>query len=401
LNEDAGGTMSQSMKSLYETAQKYCMNVSPKPPIVMERGKGIYLYDTDGRRYLDFIGGWAVTALGHSHPAITRALVKQGKTLINASPSIYNRPQIEFAKLLIENTCMDKVFFTSTGAEANEGAIKLARKYGALKKNGAFGIITTVDSFHGRTLATMAATGKEKWRELYKPQIPGFTHVPYNNLDAVEKAVDDSTVAVMIEPVQGEAGAIPATREYISGLRKLCDDHGLLLIFDEVQTGFARTGKLFGYQQYGVEPDIMTLAKGIGGGYPLGALLAKDQFCVFEPGDQGGTYTGQPLGMAVGLAVLNEILSKDLCSHVNRMSDYLVTKLRSLADDRLIADIRGMGLLIAFDALRKSGEQIVNEARNLGLILNSPRPASIRLMPALIVQKKEIDAMIDILRKIL
>lgn len=377
------------------------MNVSPKPPIVMERGKGIYLYDTDGRRYLDFIGGWAVTALGHSHPAITRALVKQGKTLINASPSIYNRPQIEFAKLLIENTCMDKVFFTSTGAEANEGAIKLARKYGALKKNGAFGIITTVDSFHGRTLATMAATGKEKWRELYKPQIPGFTHVPYNNLDAVEKAVDDSTVAVMIEPVQGEAGAIPATREYISGLRKLCDDHGLLLIFDEVQTGFARTGKLFGYQQYGVEPDIMTLAKGIGGGYPLGALLAKDQFCVFEPGDQGGTYTGQPLGMAVGLAVLNEILSKDLCSHVNRMSDYLVTKLRSLADDRLIADIRGMGLLIAFDALRKSGEQIVNEARNLGLILNSPRPASIRLMPALIVQKKEIDAMIDILRKIL
>jgi acetylornithine/N-succinyldiaminopimelate aminotransferase len=355
----------------------------------------------NGKRYLDFIGGWGVTALGHSHPVITKALSSQGKTLINASPAFYNRPQIEFTELLLPQTCMDRVFFLSTGAEANEGAIKLARKYGALKKNGAFEIITTIDSFHGRTLATMAATGKEQWRSLYKPNIPGFIHVPYNDISAVERAITDKTIAVMIEPVQGEAGAIPAHAEYITGLRKLCDEKGLLLIFDEVQTGYGRTGKLFAYEHFGIEPDIMTLAKGIGGGFPLSALLAKEKFCVFEKGDQGGTYTGQPLAMAVGIAVLREMLAKNLPQHAAEMGSYLTSKLRILADKGLISNIRGMGLLVAFDSNKKSGEVIVMEALEKGLILNSPRPQSIRLIPPLIVTAKDIDLMIEILKSIL
>ncbi|HEY1406477.1 MAG TPA: acetylornithine/succinylornithine family transaminase [Spirochaetota bacterium] len=390
-----------TMKEYFEIAERKYMFVSKKPPVVMEKGKGMYLWDVDGRRYLDFISGWAVTLLGHCHPSITRALVKQGKKLINASPAFYNKPQVEFTELLLGKSCMDRVFFVSSGAEANEGAIKLARKYGSKFKNGAYEIITTRDSFHGRTLATMAATGKEHWQTLYAPTIPGFIHLPYNDLAAVEKTITDKTIAVMIEPVQGESGAIAATKEYIQGLRKLCDEKGILLIFDEIQTGYCRTGSFFAYEQFGVEPDIMTLAKGIGGGYPLGALLAKEKFCVFEAGDQGGTYTGQPLAMAVGLAVLREIIKTDLPSHVKKMSEYLVGRLRELEAQGLIANIRGMGLLIAFDAKRKSGADIVNEALEKGLLLNSPRPTSIRLMPALIAEKKHIDEMIKIISTIL
>jgi acetylornithine/N-succinyldiaminopimelate aminotransferase len=390
-----------SMIELFEKAEQYYMFVSKKPPVVMERGRGVYLYDVEGRKYLDFISGWAVVSLGHAHPAVAKALAKQGKAFISSSPSMYNRPQVEFAELLVKSTCMDKVFFVSTGAEANEGAIKLARKYGSLKKNGAFEIITTIDSFHGRTLATMAATGKEKWRSLFTPTMPGFVHVPYNDITALENAVNDKTIAVMIEPVQGEAGAIPADAEYVKQLRALCDRKGLLLIFDEVQTGFGRTGTMFAYEQYGVEPDIMTLAKGIGSGFPLGALMAKKEFCVFEAGDQGGTYTGQPLAMAVGLAVLKEIINKNICGHVAEMGVYLLEKLRELEVAGVIANIRGKGLLLAFDSKRKEGETIVAEALSKGLILNSPRPSSIRLMPALVVEKKHIDEMIGILRTIL
>jgi acetylornithine/N-succinyldiaminopimelate aminotransferase len=385
------------MRKLIQKAEEYYLFVSVKPPIVMERGKGMFLYDVAGKRYLDFIGGWAVNCLGHCYPAITRALKCQAGKLINASPSLYNRPQIEFAELLVKQTCMDKVFFLSTGAEANEGAIKLARKYGSKHKNGAYEIITTRNSFHGRTLATMAATGKEQWKTLFAPGMPGFVHVDFNDLRAVKQNMTEQTIAVMIEPVQGEGGAVPASMDYIRGLRKLCDEKGILLIFDEIQTGYGRTGKFFAYQYFGVEPDIMTLGKGIGGGFPLAALLAKDKFCVFEKGEQGGTYTGQPLAMSVGLAVLKEMLDRNISAHVEKMGFYLKSKLEILENKGLIENSRGLGLLQAFDLKKSTGEEVLKKALKKGLILNSPRPQTIRLIPPLIVEKKHIDEMISIL----
>ncbi len=385
----------------FNQGENSVMFVAPKGKPVMSRGKGMWLFDSDNNRYLDFIGGWAVNCLGHSHPVITKALIKQGKRLINASPSFYNEPQIEFAKMLSDLTCMDKVFFTSTGAEANEGAVKLARKYGSMHKNGAYEIITTTNSFHGRTLAMMAATGKPEWQTLFPPMVSGFIHVPFNDIEAVRLAINEKTIAIMIEPVQGEGGAIPATDEYVKQLRDLCDRNGLLLIFDEVQTGYARTGTLWAYQQYGIEPDIMTLAKGIGGGFPLGALLAKEKFCVFEVGNQGGTYSGQPLAMAVGKAVLEEIIRRDLPSHVKKMNSYIMEKLRQLESEGLIDSIRGKGLLIAFDVKNMKGSDVVAHALEKGLILNSPRPQSIRLIPPLIVNEKEIDIAIGIIRSVI
>ncbi len=361
----------------------------------------MHLFDADGREYLDFIGGWGVTALGHSHPAITKALVKQGKTLVNASPGFYNTLQIEFAELLVKNSCMEKIFFASTGAEANEGAIKLARKYGAVKRNGAFEIITAKNGFHGRTLATMSATGKEQWKSLFEPKVPGFIHVEYNKIDEVAHAITDKTAAVMIEPIQGEGGVITGSAEYLTGLRKLCTEKGVALIFDEVQTGCGRTGKLFAYQHFNVEPDIMTLAKGIGGGYPIAALLAKSHFCLFEAGEQGGTYTGQPLGMAVGLAVINEIIDKDLCGHAARMGKYIKKLLLASEKDKKITNIRGMGLMIGFDLVNRTGGDVVSDALSKGLIINAPRPNSIRLLPPLIVKRKDADRMIEILAPLL
>jgi acetylornithine/N-succinyldiaminopimelate aminotransferase len=293
------------------------------------------------------------------------------------------------------------VFFVSTGAEANEGAIKLARKYGKLHKGGAYEIITAIDSFHGRTLATMSATGKPQWKELFEPKVPGFIHLPLNDLARVEAAVSEKTVAIMLEPIQGESGVNPVDIEYMRALRRLCDERGILLILDEIQTGYGRTGRLFDHEHFGVEPDIMTLGKGIGGGFPLAALLAKQRFCVFEKGDQGGTYTGQSLAMAAGLAVLKEILAKKLWEHAARMGDYLIECLRAMEKDGKIRNIRGRGLLVAFDFEGKAGEDVVAECLKKRLLLNSPRPTTIRLMPPLIIEKKHADAAIAILRTVI
>lgn len=284
-----GNDMTDITKKLLEQAEKSILFTAVRPEVVMEKGEGMYLWDTDGKKYLDFIGGWAVNCLGHCPSVITDALNKQASLLINASPTFFNKPMIELAKLLTSISCFDRVFFTSTGAEANEGAIKLARKYGTKYLNGAFEIITTISSFHGRTLATMSATGKKHWQDLFGPRLPGFIHVPYNDIDAMSAAIGSNTCAIMIEPVQGEGGVNIASVAYISALRKLCDDKGILLIFDEIQTGIGRTGKMFAYEHYGIEPDIMTLAKGIGGGFPLSAMLAKEKLNIFDPGDQGGT----------------------------------------------------------------------------------------------------------------
>ncbi len=378
-------------------AEKRLLTVTNRPPVIMERGHGMHLFDTEGNRYLDFIGGWAVNSLGHSPEALAKALSHQAETLVNASPSFYNRPMIEYADELVRQSCFDRVFFTSTGAEANEGAIKLARKYGKISRQGASEIITTWNSFHGRTLATMAATGKKHWEPLFEPKAKGFARANFNDLAAAEQAVSEQTCAIMIEPVQGEGGVNVASREFVAGLRDICNRHGILLIFDEVQTGMGRTGKLFCYQHYGVEPDIMTLGKGIGGGFPLAAMLCKEELNIFEPGDQGGTYTGQPLAMAVGRAVLKELLERRLPEHSNHMGVLLSEQLNRLAETSEITNIRGLGLLVAFDCTISSAHDVVKACLADGLIINAPSATSIRLIPPLIVGPDDIARCLDIL----
>ena len=388
-------------RELLAEAKRSILFTTVRPEVVMEKGEGLYLWDTDGKKYLDFVGGWAVTSLGHSPAVIAKALARQSKVLVNASPSFLNIPMIEYARLLVNHSCFDRVFFASSGAEANEGAIKLARKYGSLYRQGAIEIITTVNSFHGRTLATMSATGKKKWENLFEPKVPGFIHVPLNDFAALKAAVNSRTCAVMLEPIQGEGGVFEVDSDYIQQLRQLCDEQGILLIFDEVQTGLARTGKLFAYQHYGVEPDVMTLAKGIGGGFPLAALLVKERFNIFEAGDQGGTYSGQPLAMAVGLAVMQEVLEKNLVDNAAMQGEYIQKKLREIAARFRLTNIRGKGLLRAFDLPTEQGAEVVAACLRQGLLVNSPQPATIRLMPALIVNTAEIDWMTEILANVL
>jgi acetylornithine/N-succinyldiaminopimelate aminotransferase len=387
-----------STPQLLETAKNRLVYVTDRPTVVMERGEGMYLFDTEGKRYLDFVGGWAVTALGHCPPVVLKALKDQAEILVNCSPAFFNTGMIGFADLLVRHSCFDQAWFGSTGAEVNEAAIKMARKYGTLHKKGAYEIITTEHSFHGRTLATMSATGKPQWASLFEPKAGGFIHVPFNDLSAMQKAVNDKTIAIMLELIQGEGGVNIADVAYVKGVRKLCDEQGILLIVDEVQTGLGRCGTLFAYQQYGIEPDIMTLAKGIGAGYPLAAVLAKERFCCFAAGDHGGTYGGNSLGMAVGLAVVGEIIKRDLSSHASKMGNYIQEKLRAEAFRFNLTNIRGRGLLLAFDVPKEMGKEIVNKSLAKGLLLNSPQPSSIRLMPPLIVEKGQVDDMIVILR---
>ncbi|MGE5627359.1 MAG: aspartate aminotransferase family protein [Solirubrobacterales bacterium] len=391
----------KSTAELVNEAEKSILFTTKRPGIVMERGEGMYLWDTDGKSYLDFMGGWAVTSLGHCPSVLKEALINQCNLLINASPAYYNRPMIELAKLLTDNSCFDRVFFGSSGSEANEGAIKLARKYGNKFLNGAYEIITAVDSFHGRTLATMSATGKKIWEDLYEPKVPGFKHVPINDLDAIKNSITSNTCAIMLEPIQGEGGVNEFDEEYIKTLSAICKEKGILLIVDEVQTGLGRTGKLFAYQNYEIEPDIMTLAKGIGGGYPLSALLTKESLNIFEPGDQGGTYSSQPLGMAAGLAVVGEIIHNNLSYNAEVQGEYIIQKLNEIKDRYGLKNIRGKGLLLAFDLPEDKGSELVNKCLEKGLLLNSPRPSTIRLMPPLIVENENTDEMINILSDVL
>ncbi len=386
------------IKELLKIADTKLLKVTNRPEIIMQKGQGLNLIDTEGNEYLDFIGGWAVNCLGHSPKIISDALVEQSRTLINASPSFYNVPMLEYAELLTNNSCFDRVFFTSTGAEANEGAIKLARKYGSKYKNGASEIITTFRGFHGRTLTTMSATGKEEWENLFEPKTKGFIKTVFNDFKSARKAVTENTCAILIEPIQGEGGVNVADQNYVKELRQLCSKKNILLIFDEIQTGMGRTGKLFCYEHYGIEPDIMTLGKGIGGGFPLSALLAKEPLNIFEPGDQGGTYTAQPLAMSVGLAVLKELLSKEMMTHSRKMGDMIFEKLTQLSDQYEIENIRGKGLLIAFDLMKTKGSDFVNRCLNDRLLINSPKEKSIRLMPPLVVTENDMEKAISILK---
>lgn len=389
------------MKDNFNLEKKSILFTTKRNEAVMSHGNGMYMYDTDGKKYLDFIGGWAVNCLGHSPKVIEDALLTQGKELINCSPSFYNIPMLKFAKLLTDNSCFDKVFFINSGAEANEGAIKLARKYGEKEKSGAYEIITTINGFHGRTLATMSATGKSIWKDIYEPKVRGFIHVPFNDIEAIKNTINERTCAVMLEPIQGEGGVNVASDQYIKELRKICDENNVLLIFDEVQTGIGRCGEMFAYQIYNVEPDIITLGKGIAGGYPLAAMMTKSKYDVFEVGDQGGTYSSQPLGMAVGHAVVNEIIEKNICENVKKNEVYLKQKINSIAAKFNITNIRGMGMLQAFDLPSDQGSKLVEECFKEGLIINSPKPNVIRLIPPLVVTKDEIDEMVEIITKVL
>ena len=319
------------------------MEITARPPVVFVRGAGSYLWDDSRKRYLDFVQGWAVNALGHSPPAVAEALAAQAKLLLTPSPAFYNGPSLKLAKALVENSCFDQVFFANSGAEANEGAIKLARKYGAKYKNGAFEIITFEGGFHGRTLATMSASGKKAFEPLFEPKVSGFRKAKLNDLDSVKALISDNTVAVMLEPIQGEAGVWPATDQFLQELRALTKEHGLLLIVDEIQTGMGRTGKLFHYEHAGIEPDIMTLGKGIGGGVPLAALLATTHASCFEHGDQGGTFNGNPLMCAAGLAVLEQVVTPEFLKAVADAGLFLESELQKLSARHGLGEVRGRG----------------------------------------------------------
>jgi len=373
------------------------MPIASRPDVVFERGEGAYLFDGAGRRYLDWVQGWAVNCLGHAPKVVVDALVRQAAKLINPSPAFYNRPAMELAALLTERSCFDHVFFVSSGAEANEGAIKLARKWGQLQKGGAHEIVTFANAFHGRTLATMSASGKVGWDTLFAPQVPGFPKAILNDLASVERLIGPQTVAVMLEPVQGEAGVIPASNDFMQALRRLCDQEKLLLIVDEVQTGCGRTGTLFAYEQYDVEPDIMTLGKGIGGGVPLAALLAKKSCSCFAPGDQGGTYCGN----AAGLAVLETLVAGAFLSRVQDIGKQFADGLRQLSDELGLGEVRGCGMLLALELGGNFAPEVVARARDIGLLINAPRQHCLRFMPALGTTTDELQEGLALLRQVL
>jgi acetylornithine/N-succinyldiaminopimelate aminotransferase len=390
--------MTDTTEQMLRAATESLMYVVTRPEQVMVRGKGSYLWDANDNRYLDFIQGWAVNCLGHCPAPLVRAINQQAKRLLNGSPALLNDQMIATASLLTRNSCLDKVWFGNSGAEVNEGAVKLARKYGSVKLNGAHEIITTRNSFHGRTLGMMSASGKAGWDQLFEPKVPGFKHVDFNDLAATRAAVTDRTCAIMLEPVQGEAGVNVGTQDYIAGLRALCDEKGILLILDEIQTGIGRTGKLFGYEHYGIEPDIMTLGKGLGGGFPVAAFLAREHVCVFEAGDQGGTYGGQPLAMAAAGSVLSQMIDKNIPERARKRGNSLKRKLKALGKETGLTNIRGLGLLQAVDLPHDRGADVVAAAFDRGLLINAPKPTSLRFMPALTVTDKEIDEMLGILR---
>ena len=374
------------------------MEITSRPPITFTHGRGGLLWDNEGNRYLDFIQGWAVNCLGHAPPAVASALAEQSTRLLNCSPAYYSEPMTRYATALTAAAGLDRVFFANSGAEANEGAIKLARKWGAKHRGGAYEIVTTVHGFHGRTLATMSASGKAAWDGLFEPRVAGFPKVPLNDLEAMEAAIGDKTVAIMLEPIQGESGVWPAEDTYLRSLRSLADRRGVLLIFDEIQTGMGRTGALFCFEHTGVRPDIMTLGKGIGAGTPLAALLAREAVCCFDPGDQGGTYNGNALMAAVGRAVLEQITAEGFLERVCEAGAVLRRGLESLSEKYGLSGVRGRGLLLALDLKpRADGFALVEKALAEGLLLNAPAPDALRFVPALNVSDAEIAEMLDML----
>jgi len=382
---------------------QYVFNTYGRAPIMLVEGSGCRVTDSSGKEYLDFIGGLAACPLGHGHQGLAKAISEQAGKLIHVSNLFHIEPQIGLAKVLTENSFADKAFFCNSGAEANEGAIKLARKYFHSRgEHERYHIVTMENSFHGRTLATLAATGQTKYRDGFEPHMPGFSHVPFGDIDALERAVSSTTAAVLLEPIQGEGGVRVPPDDYLCNVRKLCDRTGCLLMLEEVQTGMGRTGQLFAYQQFGVEPDVMTLAKGIAGGVPMGALLATDRVAAaFVPGTHASTFGGNPLASAAGLAVAGEILSEGFLDQVRSKGGYLRSKLEDLASRHdSIREVRGLGLMQAAD-LKTPGGDIALAMRDRGILVNCTCETVLRFLPPLVVSESEIDRMVDVLDSVL
>jgi acetylornithine/N-succinyldiaminopimelate aminotransferase len=385
-----------------ELEKKYYMPTFERVPLTIVKGKGPYVWDDQGRQYLDFVGGWAVNTLGHCHPVVTKALAEQAETLIQTSNQFYTIPQLKLAQLLVENSCLDRVFFGNSGAEANEGAVKLARRYGQLKLEGAYEVISTFSSFHGRTLAMVAATGQPKFQQPYPPLPTGFVNVPFNDVEAIKSATSERTCAVMLEPIQGEGGVNLPAEGYLAAIREWCHQKGILLILDEVQTGIGRTGTLFAYEQYGVEPDIMTLAKGLASGVPIGAILAKEKASVFAPGEHGSTFGGNPLACAAGYATVKFVIDNNIAGRAKETGEYLIGKLERMKPKYpAITDVRGRGLLVAIEFNDEIAQPLVMACLERGLLVNKLKPNALRFMPPLIIGRKEVDEALDILNKAL
>jgi len=372
--------------------KKYYMFVVRRQPVVLVRGKGCRVWDADGKEYLDFTAGWAVNNVGHANPVVAEAIARQAATLLQTSNQFYTIPQLQLAQILVDNSALNKVFICNSGAEANEGACKLARKYGKKNKNGANEIITALNSFHGRTMGMIAATGQPHYQENFKPLAPGFVNVPYNDVEAIMAATNDRTIAVMLEPVQGEGGVNIPSADYLKRVRQWCDQKGLLLIFDEVQTGLGRLGTLWGYQQFGVEPDVMTLAKGLGGGAPIGAFLSKDRCMALEPGDHGSTFGGNALTCAAAYASVKYTIDHKLWENAIAMGTRLMDGLKKLQSRTpAIKEVRGRGLLIAVEFNDAITPKLVPQTNQEGLLLNPLKPNAIRIMPPLTINAAEVD----------
>ncbi|MBH74238.1 MAG: aspartate aminotransferase family protein [Dehalococcoidia bacterium] len=388
--------MSEDWKQI---ESKYYMNVVRRQPMVLEKGYGTKIWDTEGNEYLDFTSGWAVNNLGHCHPAVTAAIKEQAETLLQTSNQFYTIPQLKLAQTLVDNSCFDRVFFCNSGAEANEGATKLARKWGKIHKKGAYHIITALNSFHGRTMNMVAATGQPHYQENWKPLPPGFVNVPFNDINAIKEATTEETCAVMLEPVQGEAGVIIPSSTYLKEVREWCTQQSMLLIVDEVQTGLGRLGTLWGYEKFDIQPDVMTLAKALGNGAPIGAFLARNEAAVLEPGDHGSTFGGNALTCAAAFASTSHIIEKRISAQAETMGQYLQKELKAIDPDGLvIEEIRGMGLLIGVVFKNEIAAQLVESCNQQGLLIHPTRPNLVRLMPPLTVTKQEIDLAISILQ---
>ncbi len=388
----------ESTEQIIEGYKRYVVSTYNRTPVVMVKGQGCLVWDLDGREYLDLVAGVAVNSLGHAHPCVVDALNRQAKELIHTSNLYYTIPQLELAKRISDASFGGKVFFANSGAEANEAAIKLARRFGKAS-GGRYEIITMTNSFHGRTMATLSATGQEKIQKDFDPLLPGFKHVEFNNLSAVEEAINEKTCAIMVEPIQGEGGVNIPADDYLQGLRRLCDKHHLLLMLDEVQTGIARCGLMFAYQHYNIVPDVMTLAKGLGSGLPIGAMVASEKMAdMLPPGSHASTFGATPLVCSAAIAVIDYILEQNICGHVKQMGEYFVAMLQELSEKypSVIQGVRGKGLMIGM-ALKINGAGIVNECLANGLLINCTAGDVLRFLPPLIINKEEIDSAARIL----
>ena len=389
-------------EELKESAEQYLMGTYARQPISIVRGRGTKVYDLEGREYVDFVGGIAVNLLGHGHPDLVLAVQKQAAQLIHTSNLYYTEPQVRLAQMLVDHSFADQVFFCNSGAEANEAAIKLARRYSHDKYGaGRFEIITMKQSFHGRTMATLTATGQEKVQKGYEPLLPGFSYVPFNHLAELQQAVTDKTAAIMLEPIQGEGGVHVASREYLKAVRELCTQRDILLIFDEVQTGMGRTGTLFAYEQMNVQPDIMTLAKGLGGGVPIGACLATAPVAkTFGPGSHASTFGGNPLACAAALAVFRVLLDGRVLDQARRMGEYLSKGLSECKDrHHLVRDVRGLGLLQGME-VEMDAKTVVGDCLKRGFLVNAVGEHVLRFIPPLIITQPEVDRLLEVLSHI-